>query len=134
MDVFFFFQLFVLASQHMCQSAVPLLHEVIPIMDLLVDKLEAFIDDKSLHAVIHAAAARSRVVVLKYYSKTDASRMYRIAMILHPRFKMSYFRSRGWEAEWITTAIDMVETEWKKHYQPTVSLSTTTTTTRAPKV
>ncbi|KAG2747579.1 hypothetical protein P692DRAFT_201668127, partial [Suillus brevipes Sb2] len=40
----------------------------------------------------------------RYYSLTDTSKVYRIAMVLHPRHKLSYFKSAGWEEEWVETA------------------------------
>lgn len=102
----------------MCRSAVPLLHEVIPVMDMLVDQLEDFIQRGDVQPIIRAAAARARTVILKYYNKTDDIAMYRIAMVLHPRFKTAYFRSRDWETSWIEDAISLVTTEWELHYKP----------------
>lgn len=102
----------------MCQSAIPLLHEVIPVMDMLVDHLEDFIQRFDVQPIVRAAAACGRTVILKYYNKTDDVSMYRIAMVLHPHFKTAYFRSRDWEAKWIDDAISLVTDEWTDHYKP----------------
>ncbi len=48
--------------------------------DKLTVKVNAAIKDTSLHIAVRAAAARGRVILDKYYSKTDASIMYRMAM------------------------------------------------------
>lgn len=59
---------------------IPLIHEVIPIMDILTKKIDDSITDTSLHIAVRAAAARGRVILNKYYSKTDESIMYRMGM------------------------------------------------------
>ncbi|KAF8224569.1 hypothetical protein L208DRAFT_1161328, partial [Tricholoma matsutake] len=48
----------------------------------------------------------------KYYSKTDLSNVYRIAMVLHPQLKLKYFQQHGWTKEWIKTAEDIVWEEF----------------------
>lgn len=58
----------------------PLLHAVIPLMNNLVSKLEDFVDDKKLHASARAGASAGRKVLTKYYSLTDESIMYRLAI------------------------------------------------------
>ncbi|KAF9018888.1 hypothetical protein BDZ89DRAFT_914057, partial [Hymenopellis radicata] len=94
-------KLFVLASKQLSKSKVPLIYQVIPIFDKLVDELDAIIKNKSNHAVVRAGAARGRAHVLKYYAKTDNNRVVRIAMVLHPGLKTRYFESQSWEREWI---------------------------------
>ena len=68
----------------------------------------------------------------KYYSKTDLSNVYRVAMgrlsfslhyctvklcaiVLHPQLKLKYFQQHGWEKEWINTAEEIVREEFKKY-------------------
>ncbi|KAJ7831096.1 hypothetical protein B0H13DRAFT_1582379, partial [Mycena leptocephala] len=48
----------------------------------------------------------------KYYSATDMSNVYRIAMVLHPSLKLEYFKSRKWADTWIATAKDLVSEEY----------------------
>ncbi|KAF8183281.1 hypothetical protein K438DRAFT_1452140, partial [Mycena galopus ATCC 62051] len=43
---------------------------------------------------------------------TDASNVYRIAMILHPSLKLEYFKLRKWEQSWIDTAVELVTDEY----------------------
>ena len=57
-----------------------LVHEVIPVIDILTQHLDKFSDNLVLHPSVHAAAARGRIVLNKYYSRTDRSMVYRIAM------------------------------------------------------
>ncbi|KAG1812698.1 hypothetical protein EV424DRAFT_1326917 [Suillus variegatus] len=44
----------------------------------------------------------------RYYQLTDQSEVYRIAMVLHPRHKLVYFRNARWEDDWVTTAEELV--------------------------
>ena len=37
-------------------------------------------------------------------------------MVLHPRHKLQYFERAGWEADWITTAKEIVRTEFERSY------------------
>jgi hypothetical protein len=64
----------------MSSSSVPRLYGVIPIMDKLTQALDNFPSDSSLLPAIRAAATRGRVVLNKYYSLTDDSIMYRLAI------------------------------------------------------
>lgn len=58
----------------------PLMHEFIPALDIATIYLEKVIRTSTNLPVIRMAAARGLVVVDKYYSKTDESIMYRLAM------------------------------------------------------
>ncbi|KAL1663636.1 hypothetical protein GGF50DRAFT_56515 [Schizophyllum commune] len=53
----------------------------------------------------------------RYYSLTDQSDTYRIAMVLHPRHKLQYFRKNGWTDEWIATAEAITRTTWEDKYK-----------------
>ena len=74
---------------------------------------------------LRVAAVRGLGIMNKYYSKTDESVMYRIAMgmcsslltccrlliivsVLHPKHKLEYFRQHGWDhQDWINTAVEV---------------------------
>jgi hypothetical protein len=124
----------------MSQSKVPLLHEVIPLIDALTHKLEDTITDRSLMPAVKSAAAKGLAVLHKYYSKSDDSIIYHCAMssssipifhqvslyvtttniplVLHPQYKMSYFRHEKWPQSWISTAEDIIRDLWTEHYKP----------------
>lgn len=81
---------------------------------------------------IRAALAIGKRTLNRYYNKTDHSEVYRIAMgsylhgiicnyywcplVLHPRHKLHYFKSAGWEDEWIETARSIVREEFDRTY------------------
>ena len=67
----------------------------------------------------------------RYYTLTDASETYRITMskfswicrwsvwglpVLHPQHKLAYFAKAGWEPAWITTAQEIIQTEFERSY------------------
>lgn len=70
----------------------PLLHEFIPALDLATIHLEKVVHSTSLFAVTRIAAARGLVVIDKYYSKTDESIMYRLAMSMYLLFSFVSLR------------------------------------------
>ena len=62
---------------------MPLIHQVIPIIDYLRAHLEKVIDDLDMHPAICYAAQNGVLVLDKYYVHTDESDMYRMAMSTH---------------------------------------------------
>ena len=73
-------QPFLQATLQLSKNKVPLLHEVIPVIDLLMDCLEDVSSDMKYLPSVCAGAAKGLAVLNKYYSKTDESVMYRCAM------------------------------------------------------
>ncbi|OAV96872.1 hypothetical protein PTTG_09624, partial [Puccinia triticina 1-1 BBBD Race 1] len=59
----------------------------------------------------------------KYYTLTDCSPLYWVAMILHPSFKDEYFKLAKWQPEWIEEAIRLTREMWEAHYKPTPQTS-----------
>lgn len=72
--------MFAATTKTMSESGVPLIHEVILMFDDMIDKLDKLITNERLLPGVRAAAIRARQVLCKYYSKTDDSYMYRMAM------------------------------------------------------
>ncbi|THH18736.1 hypothetical protein EUX98_g8907 [Antrodiella citrinella] len=111
-------QKFVLATKIISKTNTPLIHQVIPVIDILTENLQQTIDDRSLPKMVRRAAKRGLTVLNKYYSATDQSVMYRIAMLLHPRYKAEYFRRQQWEPAWIATALELLREQWTTYYKP----------------
>ncbi|KAF6747990.1 hypothetical protein DFP72DRAFT_821122 [Ephemerocybe angulata] len=97
----------------------PNLPTVIPAMDRIDDILtNQSLDTVKFAESIRAACTLSKATLNRYYNKTDTSETYRIAMILHPRYKLQYFRNRRWETDWIETAEEILRDEYKRSYGP----------------
>jgi hypothetical protein len=60
----------------------------------------------------------------RYYSLTDSSHVYRIAMILHPGMKLDYFRNQKWEEDWIEQAKTLVREVYAAKYEKATEAST----------
>ncbi|KAA1479840.1 hypothetical protein DENSPDRAFT_789606 [Dentipellis sp. KUC8613] len=41
--------------------------------------------------------------------------------VLHPRYKLAYFRMKKWPEGWITTAKSVAEEQWTAYYKPSDS-------------
>ena len=89
---------------------------VIPAMDRLTDSLNAA-NMKPYHTAIQAAMKLARAKMNRYYSLTDSSSAYRIAMVLHPGMKLKYFRQHKWEDDWIEEAENLVREEYIGTYE-----------------
>lgn len=77
---FMFWQPFLYATQKISTSGHALVHEVIPYFDLLTEHVERFKHNTQLSDAVRAGAQRGRAILDKYYSLTDDSIVYRIAM------------------------------------------------------
>jgi hypothetical protein len=88
---------------------------VIPAMDHINNILATSSDKHQYSPSIRAALVISKNTINKYYSKTDHSETYHIAMgsytfihmlpspsflaVLHPRHKLAYFKAQGWQED-----------------------------------
>ncbi|KAF8596708.1 hypothetical protein BDV93DRAFT_454383, partial [Ceratobasidium sp. AG-I] len=107
------------ATKILSCAGVPMIADVIVHHDRLECEYREMCLDKKLPLWMRQAAYRVRRVLNKYYEKTDKSELYRLAMLLHPSMRTSYFDAAGWEGDWIDTAIEIAETCWKTHYKAT---------------
>ena len=73
---------FLEATKKISQSNIPLIHEVIPIFDILSRILDDFVNDNEKFPAVRAAARRGHAMLNKYYGITDESIMYRIAICM----------------------------------------------------
>lgn len=85
-------------------------------MDRLTSTLR-FNTKTPYHSAIAAAIRLARNKMNRYYSLTDYSSVYRIAMVLHPGLKLQYFRNQGWLNEWISVAEGLVRDEYHDKYE-----------------
>jgi hypothetical protein len=66
--------------KQMSQSKTPLVHNVIPVIDIITQALNDYSDDTALPLAMHMATLNGRTLLDKYYGLTDESIVYRIAM------------------------------------------------------
>jgi hypothetical protein len=92
-------------------------------MDHIDQHLATAAANNTYKPCIQAAVAMGKKLLNKYYSYTDHSELYRIAMgewiplvscrfnmifvVLHPSHKLAYFAQAGWDDEWRATAEDI---------------------------
>ena len=114
--------------------ATPYLAKVIPAMDHIDQHLATAARDNAYKPCIQAAVAMGKKLLNKYYSYTDHSELYRIAMgeytllanclmqvlyffqVLHPSHKLAYFTQARWDDDWRATAEDIVQAEFQRAY------------------
>ena len=112
---------------------MPNLPIVIPAMDLINEEFRQYHVNTNTLDAIHVAIEVGKRTLDRYYSKTDDIGIYCIAMgkccfpnslrleidkkkVLHPCYKLSYFRTAKWQQYWINTAHEIVEQEYEWHY------------------
>jgi hypothetical protein len=89
---------------------------VIPAMNRLSNSLNQW-TGKAYHPSITVAMKLARKKMDRYYSLTDSSNTYRIAMVLHPGMKLEYFHNQRWEEEWIEEAGNLVREGYHAKYE-----------------
>ncbi|KAF8814886.1 hypothetical protein BYT27DRAFT_7081586 [Phlegmacium glaucopus] len=90
---------------------------VIPAMDHLDQHLATCALKVEYAPSIRAAVTLGKWMLNKYYDMTDYSEVYRIAMVLHPQHKLTYFKKAGWDNDWIKTARQIVRDEFERSYK-----------------
>lgn len=96
---------------------------------------------KEYHPSILIAMKLAQRKLDRYYSITDLSSVYRIAMgsvvafisccvlanfyftVLHPGLKLEYFRQHQWDEEWIDVAENLVREEYVINYEKKATVS-----------
>jgi len=64
----------------MSESEVPLIFQVIPFMDSLTNAITKYQTDLHVDLAVRYAASRGRLIIDKYYAKSDDVAFYRSAM------------------------------------------------------
>ncbi len=82
------YQNFLKVTDQISQSRVPLLYEVIPMMDILTQELEKAVKNNLLMPCVYARVSHRLANIDKYYSKTDESIMWKTSM---SKFRVSSF-------------------------------------------
>ncbi|KAE9398591.1 hypothetical protein BT96DRAFT_821741, partial [Gymnopus androsaceus JB14] len=87
-------------------SNSPIIAAVIPAMDAIDEAFATgIINEQLLSEPIRHALSMGKKTLNKYYTLTDDSDIYRMAMVLHLSLKLDYFRNAGWMDAWIQDAI-----------------------------
>ena len=73
-------QPFLFATNQISSNRHALIQDVIPFIDVLTDHVEKFKADTSNSPVVRAAASRGRIILDRYYSRTDEVAIYHVAM------------------------------------------------------
>ncbi|KAF8263871.1 hypothetical protein EI94DRAFT_1595283, partial [Lactarius quietus] len=90
---------------------------VIPAMDHIDEVLATSATACQFSISIQAALSVGKKTLNRYYSKTDLSEVYHIAMVLHPRHKLEYFKTIGWSEEWCMMAHQIVHDTFDHNYK-----------------
>ncbi|KAE9398960.1 hypothetical protein BT96DRAFT_743982, partial [Gymnopus androsaceus JB14] len=87
-------------------SDFPNISAVIPAMDAIDEAFATgIIEQKELCMLLCYALSVGKKTLNMYYSLSNDSHIYCIAMVLHPSFKLSYFQRLNWQEQWIQDAV-----------------------------
>ncbi|KAJ7343895.1 hypothetical protein DFH08DRAFT_962038 [Mycena albidolilacea] len=83
--------------------------------DILTSTIVPSLGRRPIHNSVCKALNLAKTTLNKYYSHTDTSNVYHIAMVL-PSLKLEYFRLQKWDQDWINTAKQLVQDEFDLSY------------------
>ncbi|KIK77854.1 hypothetical protein PAXRUDRAFT_46795, partial [Paxillus rubicundulus Ve08.2h10] len=96
--------------------SAPDLATAIPAMDHIHKHLTIYVHNKSYLKSICSVVSLAKATLDCYYLLTGSSEIYCIAMVLHPCYKLAYFKIMYWEEEWIKTAEALVCDKYTHSY------------------
>ncbi|EFP84281.2 uncharacterized protein PGTG_10659 [Puccinia graminis f. sp. tritici CRL 75-36-700-3] len=97
------------------------LANIVVFIDQITEHLSTVISGSEYPPALKNACRIGLKITNKYYSLTDCSPLYRIAIVLHPSFRDEYFKLAQWEPEWISEAIRLTREMWLTFYKPQAS-------------
>ncbi|KAI6102129.1 hypothetical protein F5141DRAFT_1008425, partial [Pisolithus sp. B1] len=98
-------------------QGTPSLTMVIPAMDYIDEVfMTGILDQQCLDPAICVALTLGKRTLNKYYLLTDVSKLYQIAMVLHPLHKLEYFTWAKWEVACIDGAHDLIHDTYNLSY------------------
>ncbi|KAH9452703.1 hypothetical protein Pst134EB_016656 [Puccinia striiformis f. sp. tritici] len=103
------------------------LADIVLFIDQITEHLSTAITNEKYPPALRNACRFGLKKTNKYYSLTDSSPLYRIAILLHPSLQDEYFKLANWEPEWIAEAIRLARDMWLTHYKPRVPKAATST-------
>ncbi|QRV88417.1 DNA polymerase [Ceratobasidium sp. AG-Ba] len=111
------FSAFKVVTDVMSRSEVPMLADVTIHFDSLDYVFGQFCEDAQLPLYARHAADRARLKLNEYYGKTDASDVYRFAILCHPSMRTKYMRMSNWQTNWIENAVDALVALYERQYK-----------------
>ncbi|KAF5331299.1 hypothetical protein D9758_018118 [Tetrapyrgos nigripes] len=97
--------------------STPNLATVVPVLDEIDRKFTEWALNTTLDPAIRAAVSLAKKTLNKYYGKFDYSEVYRVAMVLHPRHKLNYFKTAEWPESWKNMALEIVHDVYERDYK-----------------
>ncbi|CAB4496358.1 unnamed protein product [Rhizophagus irregularis] len=108
---------FAKATKQICGEAYLTLSYVIPIYNILLNKLEDFWDTPNRFENGKEAAINAINKLKIYYNKTDST-LYAVSLILDPRLKVEYMKDNEWETQWVDRTKKTVSELYMMLYAP----------------
>lgn len=57
-----------------------------------------------------------QIAMSKLFLRSNTAVCSQILVVLHPEFKLDYFKNAKWKADWIKTAEQLLQAEYKRKY------------------
>ncbi|KAG8687255.1 hypothetical protein FRC11_007521 [Ceratobasidium sp. 423] len=105
-------------TEILSKSNVPMLADILVHFDGLNQLYCNMANDKSIPVWGRQGANRARLKLDKYYSMTDTSIMYCLAVVLHPSNRLAYLKRLGWQETWVEEARSIALNTWEQYYKP----------------
>ncbi|KAE8219547.1 hypothetical protein CF319_g6776 [Tilletia indica] len=105
------------ATSQFSMGSKPTIADVVGTYEDLDDHYRKIEDDEDYSEMWREAAKRAGAVCSTYYGLADNTRIFYLAVILHPNLRVSGMRSLRWEQDWIDKAEDTLRLVFDDRYR-----------------
>ncbi|KAE8244983.1 hypothetical protein A4X13_0g6142 [Tilletia indica] len=107
------------ATYKFSAKAVTTIADVVGTFEELDAHFRSVEEDEDQPMAWREAARRAGAVCATYYGLSDASKIYYLAVLLHPNLRTKFMRLMKWERSWITKAEDTLKEVCEERYRIT---------------
>ncbi|WVF70526.1 hypothetical protein IAT40_005316 [Kwoniella sp. CBS 6097] len=112
-----FFKTATIRFQYDLSRPIVTVASVVPYLDEVTKQLDKILLDEKVPVMVRVGCCVGKNLANKYYSRSDESIIYRLAILLHPSMRMRYLTSQKWLEDWKQTARDLLHGLYESQYQ-----------------
>ncbi|KAE8228226.1 hypothetical protein CF326_g6851 [Tilletia indica] len=105
------------ATLRFSSKANPTIADVVGIFEELDAHFRQVEDDEDISEAWREAARRGSAVCSTYYGLSDDTKIYYLAVLLHPNMRKKLMTAMKWEQEWIENAVETLKTVYEDRYR-----------------
>ncbi|KAE8265445.1 hypothetical protein A4X09_0g6644 [Tilletia walkeri] len=106
------------ATLNFSKKTAPTIGDVVGLYEELDAHYRSVEENEDIAEVWREGARRANAVGATYYGMTDDTRIYYLAVTLHPNMRRPFMKAMKWEASWMDRAEQTLHDVYDAHYRP----------------